>query len=66
MSIHPDRTDTPTATPEAPPGPEPARPVPPIAGRIPRERAHHGDSVVDEYAWLAGKDNPEVIGYLEA
>src|SRR6516165_8518619 len=66
MSIHPDRTDSPTATPEAPPGPGPARPVPPIAQRIPRERAHHGDTVVDEYAWLAGKDNPEVIAYLEA
>jgi len=66
MSIHPDGTDSSTATPEAPPGPGPARPVPPIAQRIPRERVHHGDTVVDEYAWLAGKDNPEVIAYLEA
>ena len=66
MSIHPDRTDTPTATPEAPPGPGPARPVPPVAERIPRERAHHGDTVVDEYAWLAGKDTAEMIAYLEA
>src|SRR5215831_13867133 len=66
MSIHPDRTDSSTATPEALPGPGPARPVPPIAQRIPRERVHHNDIVVDEYAWLAGKDNPEVIAYLEA
>src|SRR5215472_16280550 len=63
MSSHPDRTESPTATPEAP---GPARSVPPIAERIPHERAHHGDIVVDEYAWLAGKDNPEVIAYLEA
>src|SRR5215472_6422747 len=63
MSSHPDRTESPTATPEAP---GPARSVPPIAQRIPRERVHHNDIVVDEYAWLAGKDNPEVIAYLEA
>jgi oligopeptidase B len=27
---------------------------------------HHGDTVIDEYAWLADKDNPETIAYLEA
>src|SRR5215469_10238709 len=63
MSSHPDRTDSPTATPQAP---GPARSVPPVAERVRHERAHHGDIVLDEYAWLAGKDNPEVIGYLEA
>jgi oligopeptidase B len=67
MSTHPDRTDSPTATtPDAPPGPGPAGPVPPAARRIPRERTYHGDTVVDEYAWLADKDNPETIAYLAA
>jgi oligopeptidase B len=66
MTIHPDRTGSPTATPEAPPGQDPARPVPPTARRISRERTHHGDTVVDEYAWLADKDDPETVAYLEA
>jgi oligopeptidase B len=67
MSTNPDRTDSPTATTtEAAPGQGPARPVPPAARRIPRERSHHGDTVVDEYAWLADKDNPDTIAYLEA
>ncbi len=67
MAINPDHTDAPTAaTPDAPPGQDPVPPVPPTARRIPRERSHHGDTAVDEYAWLAGKDNPETIAYLEA
>ena len=33
---------------------------------MPSERTHHGDTFVDEYAWLADKDNPETIAYLEA
>jgi oligopeptidase B len=40
--------------------------IPPAARRIPAERNHHGDPVVDDYAWLASKDNPETIAYLEA
>ena len=39
---------------------------PPIAKRIPIHRVHHGDTVVDEYAWLAAKDDPETIAYLKA
>lgn len=27
---------------------------------------HHGDTVVDDYAWLTVKDDPEVVTYLEA
>src|SRR5260370_15059079 len=38
---------------------------PPVARRIPSERTHHGDTVIDEYAWLADKDDPETIGYLD-
>src|SRR5262249_32607067 len=57
-----------TAPPAAgPPGQPAAGPAdPPAAQRIPSERTHHGDRFVDEYAWLAGKDNPEAIAYLEA
>ena len=36
----------------------------PSAKRVPTERVHHGDTVVDEYAWLATKDDPDVIAYL--
>jgi oligopeptidase B len=47
----------------APPG----RPGgPPVARRIPSERTHHGDTVVDEYAWLADATDPETLRYLEA
>jgi oligopeptidase B len=38
----------------------------PAARRIPSERTHHGDTFIDEYAWLSDKDNPETIAYLEA
>ncbi|MBX6356102.1 MAG: S9 family peptidase [Micromonosporaceae bacterium] len=38
----------------------------PTAKRIPTERTHHGDTVVDEYAWLANKDDPDTIAYLKA
>ena len=39
---------------------------PPLARPIPAERRQHGDVVTDDYAWLAAKDNPEVIAYLTA
>jgi oligopeptidase B len=29
-------------------------------------RTHHDDTVVDEYAWLADKDDPDTIPYLQA
>jgi oligopeptidase B len=41
-------------------------PQPPSAKRVPSERIHHGDTVVDEYAWLAAKDDQETIAFLEA
>jgi oligopeptidase B len=40
--------------------------TPPVARSIPSERTFHGDTVLDEYAWLAAKDNPETIAYLAA
>jgi oligopeptidase B len=41
-------------------------PAAPVAKRIPTERIHHGDTVVDEYAWLATKDDPDTLEYLAA
>ncbi|MEU6414297.1 S9 family peptidase [Microbispora sp. NPDC046933] len=40
--------------------------MPPVAKKVPLERTHHGDTVVDEYAWLLKKDDPDTIAYLEA
>ncbi len=39
---------------------------PPAAKRVPSERIHHGDTFIDDYAWLAVKDDPETISFLEA
>ncbi|GAA4217582.1 S9 family peptidase [Actinocatenispora rupis] len=39
---------------------------PPVARRVPSERTQHGDTVVDEYAWLADKQAPETLAYLRA
>ncbi len=38
----------------------------PVAKKIPVERTHHGDTVIDEYSWLLNKDDPDTIAYLEA
>jgi oligopeptidase B len=43
-----------------------AEPQPPAVRQSASERVFHGDTVVDEYAWLADKENPETISYLEA
>ncbi|WP_433246729.1 S9 family peptidase [Streptosporangium sp. CA-135522] len=40
--------------------------TPPTAKKVPSERVHHGDTVVDDYAWLTVKDDPETVAYLEA
>ncbi|MEV4344918.1 S9 family peptidase [Actinoplanes sp. NPDC049596] len=39
---------------------------PPSVRQVPHERTFHDDTVTDEFAWLADKDNPETIAYLEA
>ena len=39
---------------------------PPRAKRVRHERTHHGDAVVDDYAWLANKDDPDTLAYLAA
>ncbi|HEX5203860.1 S9 family peptidase [Paractinoplanes rhizophilus] len=40
--------------------------TPPTVRQVPSVRTFHGDSVTDEYAWLAEKDNPETLDYLKA
>jgi oligopeptidase B len=40
--------------------------TPPTAKKVPTERTHHGDTVIDEYAWLADKEDPDTVAYLEA
>ena len=39
---------------------------PPPAKQVPHERTYHGDTVIDEYSWLAAKDDPDTIAYLKA
>ncbi len=41
-------------------------PSAPAAKRTATKRVHHGDAVIDEYAWLASKDDPDTIAFLEA
>ena len=50
-------------------GPESAaagRQAVPAAQRIPSQRTHHGDTFIDDYAWLEDKDDPATIAYLTA
>ncbi|MFZ1084758.1 MAG: S9 family peptidase [Terracidiphilus sp.] len=42
------------------------KPHPPIARIERQETALHGVVLVDDYAWLRDKENPEVTAYLEA
>lgn len=39
---------------------------PPVAAKVPTERTHHGDTVVDPYEWLRDKESPQVLAHLEA
>ncbi|QEE62699.1 S9 family peptidase [Salinibacterium sp. dk2585] len=39
---------------------------PPVALKRPSERAHHGDTFVDDYEWLREKESAEVVAHLEA
>ncbi len=39
---------------------------PPQAKQIPSPRTFHGDTFTDEFAWLADREDPDTIGYLEA
>ncbi len=42
-----------------------ARPRPPVPKRVSTERVHHGDVYIDDFAWLADRENPDVRAYLE-
>ncbi len=53
--------------PETTPSTPPATPLePPVALRIPVSTTLHGDTRVDEYAWMRDKSDLRVIAYLEA
>jgi oligopeptidase B len=39
---------------------------PPQAKRIPAERTHHGDTIIDDLAWLSAKEDPDTTSFLEA
>nr|WP_296067650.1 S9 family peptidase [uncultured Actinoplanes sp.] len=39
---------------------------PPSVRRVPHERSFHGDTVTDEYFWLADREDPQTVAYLEA
>jgi oligopeptidase B len=39
---------------------------PPVAKKVPVETKLHGETLVDDYAWLRDKKNPAVREYLEA
>jgi oligopeptidase B len=41
-------------------------PAPPLAKRVPKPTTTHGDTLVDDYAWMRERENPEVRAYLEA
>ena len=38
----------------------------PGTARRPAERTFHGDTFIDDYEWLRGKEDPEVVAHLEA
>jgi len=44
----------------------PHLPSPPHAPQEPTTRTLHGDTVTDEYAWMADRDDPRLRAYLEA
>jgi oligopeptidase B len=43
-----------------------ALPAPPTAKRVPKTTEIHGDTLVDDYAWMRERDDPAVRAYLEA
>ena len=40
--------------------------LPEAARRAPSTREHHGDRFEDPYAWMANRDDPELLAYLTA
>jgi oligopeptidase B len=62
--MSPETADAPHLT--SPPSASNPSASPPAVERIPAARTHHGDTFTDDYAWLADKENPQTIAYLEA
>ncbi|WP_454860922.1 S9 family peptidase [Promicromonospora soli] len=58
---------TPPATaPSTAESPSTAPSTAPGTARRPTERTFHGDTFIDDYEWLRGKEDPEVVAHLEA
>ena len=57
---------TPPQSPNHAGTPQIAPPQPPVAPRHPTQSVQHGDTRIDDYAWLRNKDTPEVLSYLHA
>ncbi len=41
-------------------------PEPPVAKRVPHQWKRHAGDVADDWAWLADRDDPDTLAYLEA
>ena len=41
-------------------------PPPPVAKKVPKTTEINGRTLVDNYAWMRDKQNPEVAAYLQA
>ena len=41
-------------------------PTPPVAKRVTHRTDRHGRIVEDDWAWLADRDDPDTLAYLEA
>ena len=49
-----------------PPATAPSSAESPGTARRPTERTFHGDTFIDDYEWLRGKEDPAVVAHLEA
>ena len=49
-----------------PPATTPSSAESPGTARRPTERTFHGDTFIDDYEWLRGKEDPAVVAHLEA
>ena len=52
--------------PTAAPATDEARPEPPVARKAPQVTEMHGEQLVDPYAWLRQREDPEVLAHLKA
>jgi oligopeptidase B len=59
-------TDRRGARPVGPDGTPLMRDGPPVAKRVPAARTHHGDTITEEYGWLADLEDPDTKAHLAA